>query len=305
MAAQVLEIGAVESMRLDSPRDKIVLTVVVLESHNHPLRPSDDGRVAVTQEPSASAKRQRVQPEASPALIPPSAENGFILSFSLATNPTPEEEAVATQVLILDHRANHQLSPPRREWNEVSTLLYNAVVMLQGHDPTQGRVIFEEAERVYFHHNQTRNRIRYLTGALIGILVAGILGAAATLFFSKSMEQFVARDLLVLIFVFAGIGSLTSVLTRIASIDLRAETSNFSVFMSGFSRPVVAMILAFVVYLILSGHMVDIKLGGSNDPRLAYLLISFLCGFSERFAEDIIARVPFASSKPDSGGKQG
>jgi hypothetical protein len=259
--------------------------------------------MAMTQEASGSAKRHRAQPEASPTLVQPSAETEYFLSFSDPPNPTREEEALATDIVILDHRAKHQLRPPTREWDEVLKLLVNAVVMLQGRDAAQGRVIFEEAERVYYHHNQTRNRIRYLTGALIGVLVAGILGAAVLLF-SKSLEQFIARDLLVLVLVFAGIGSLTSVLTRIASIDLHEETSDFSVFMSGFSRPVVAMILAVVVYLIVSGHMVDIKVGSANDPRLSYLVISFLCGFSERFAEDIVARVPFTSSKPDSGGSQ-
>jgi hypothetical protein len=257
----------------------------------------------MTHEPSASAKRQQAQPEASTAPFALSAETDFFLNFAPPSNPTPEEEALTADIVILDHRAHHQLRPPTREWDEVLKLLVNAVVLLQNRDAAEGRVIFQEAERVYYHHNQTRNRIRYMTGALIGVLASGILGAVVLLF-SKSLEQFIARDLLVLVFVFAGIGSLASVLTRIASIDLQGQTSNFSVFMSGFSRPVVAMILALVVYLILSGHMVDIKFGGSSDPRLAYLVISFLCGFSERFAEDIVARVPLTSSKPSSGGKQ-
>jgi hypothetical protein len=250
-------------------------------------------------ETAASAKRSHAPSEAAPVLMGPSAETDFFLTFSPPENPTPQEDALTADIVILDHRAKHQLKPPTREWDEVEKLLVNAVVLLQNRDAGQGRVIFEEAERVYYHHNQTRNRIRYLTGALTGVLVAGALGSVSLLF-SKSLEQFIARDLLVLIFVFAGIGSLTSVITRIASLDLKEETSNFSVFMSGFSRPLVAMILAVVVYLIVNGHMVDIKLGSSSDPRLAYLVMSFLCGFSERFAEDIVARVPFVSAKANS-----
>jgi hypothetical protein len=100
---------------------------------------------------------------------------------------------------------------------------------------------------------------------------------------------------LVLIFVFAGLGSVASVLTRISSIDLREETSSFSVFVSGFSRPLIAMVLALVVYLILDAKLVDIRFGNPSEPKAnaIYLLTSFLCGFSERFANDIISRVPF------------
>src|SRR5215467_1753970 len=153
---------------------------------------------------AAASKRHRVQPDASPTLMPPSKETEYFLNFSPPDNATPEEEALTADVVILDHRAHHQLRPPTREWDEVLKLLVNAVILLQNRDATQGRVIFQEAERVYYHHNQTKNRIRYLTGALIGVLVAGALGTVFLLF-SKSLEQFITRDLLVLVFVFAGI----------------------------------------------------------------------------------------------------
>jgi hypothetical protein len=232
----------------------------------------------------------------SPILQGPDESTEFFLTFSTPADPTREEQNLIADIVILDHRAHHQLRPQTREWDEVLKLLVNAVVCLHVRDARQGRLIFEEAERVYYHHNQTKNRVRYLTGALTGIAVAGALGAGSLLL-SKSLEQFIAREFLILIFVFAGLGSLTSVLTRISSIDLKEETSNFSVFVSGFSRPLVAMFLAVVVYLIVNGQIVDIKLGNPNDPKAGYLVISFLCGFSERFAEDIISRVPFVSQK--------
>ena len=94
----------------------------------------------------------------------------------------------------------------------------------------------------------------------------------------------------------SNIGSLTSVLTRVSSIDLREETSKFSVYISGFSRPLIATVLAVVVNVIVSGRIVEIAIGApGNGKGSGCLVISFLCGFSERFAQDIIARVPFAS----------
>jgi hypothetical protein len=248
---------------------------------------------------SAAASRGEASDESSPTLRMPDKKSNYLLSFSPPDNPSPEEQMLAADVVILDHRANHQLKPPAREWQEVSYLLYNVVSFLHQRDPTEGRVILEEAERVYYHHNQTKNRIRYLLGVVLGIAVAACVGAASRLM-ARSLDQYIPTQLLVLLFVFAGIGSVASVLTRISSIDLKNETSNFSVFVSGFSRPLIAIFFALIVYLILDTKILDIKLGNPTDSKggAIYLVTSFLCGFSERFAQDIISRVPFADKRP-------
>src|SRR5262249_29467197 len=133
-------------------------------------------------EAAASPKRSPGQSDTGPFLMGPNADTDFFLTFSPPENPSPQEDALTADIVILDHRAKHQLKPPTREWDEVEKLLVNAVVLLQNRDAGQGRVIFEEAEKVYYHHNQTRNRIRYLTGALTGILAAGALGTVSLLF---------------------------------------------------------------------------------------------------------------------------
>jgi hypothetical protein len=221
----------------------------------------------------------------------------FFLTFSWPEKPTPEERKLATDIVILDHRAHHRLKPKTEEWDEVLKLLINAVVFLQARDAAQGRAILEEAQLVYYHDNQTKNRIRYLAGAVAGILAAAAV-ALGSLLLSKSFEQYVGRQLLLLIFVFAGLGSIASVLTRVSTIDLRQETSSFSVVLSGFSRPLIAIFVAVVVYFILDTRMIDVKLGSPTESKAdaVYLVTSFLCGFSERFAKDIISRVPFGTS---------
>jgi hypothetical protein len=165
---------------------------------------------------------------------------------------------------------------------------------------------WRERRRAYYHHNQTKNRIRYLAGAAAGIVLATLLGAGLFLVArSPSNAQFIDSRLLLLILMFAGMGSITSVLTRISSIDLSEETSDFSVFISGFARPVVAIFFAIVVYLILTSKIVDIKFGNppGDQANGVYLVSSFLCGFSERFATDIIANLPTATSPPPPSGK--
>jgi hypothetical protein len=221
-----------------------------------------------------------------------------ILNFSTPENLTVEEETLRTDIVILDHRSNHQLGAKSREREQVRRLLYNAIVLLQYHDATQGRAVLEEAKKVYYHHNQTKNRIRYLVGAMAGVITAGILGFGL-LHLPKYSGPFITPPLLVLILVFAGMGSVTSILTRISSIDLAEETSNFSVFISGFARAPIAIFFAVIVYLILDMKIIDIKFGTPSDANQGgiYAVTSFLSGFSERFAQDIISRVPFGGSE--------
>ncbi len=70
------------------------------------------------------------------------------------------------------------------------------------------------------------------------------------------------------------------------------------------------MFLALIVFFVLDSEIVDIELGGlpgkimkdadgkvvgfDNKTNGFYVVTSFLSGFSERFARDILSRVPIA-----------
>lgn len=250
------------------------------------------------QAPKRSTEEERDEQTA--GILEPNESTHFFLTFSLPENPTLEDQKLAADIVILDHRAHQQLRPKTPEWQEVIDLLVNVVVFLSQHDTTEGRTILNEATKVYYHHNQTKNRMRYLAGAVGGICVSAALGAGSLLL--TPFGEYVTPKLLILLFVFAGVGSLTSVLTRISSIDVKEETSNFSVYVSGFSRPLIAMFFAVIVYLILETKILDVKFGSPTENKAGaiYLVTSFLCGFSERFAQDIISRVPFVGDQPNS-----
>jgi hypothetical protein len=100
------------------------------------------------------------------------------ISFYPPANPTPEEQKLVCDVVILDHLKQNQLKEKSREWGQVHKLLLNVVVLLNARDPIGARTILEEAREVYLLHNQSQNRIRYLIGAVAGIFVAAILGTA-------------------------------------------------------------------------------------------------------------------------------
>jgi hypothetical protein len=217
-----------------------------------------------------------------------------LISFFPPHDPTLEERKLTADFVILDHLKQNQLKEGSREWDQVNKLLLNVVVLLHARDAAGARAILEDAREVYFLHNQSKNRIRYLIGAVVGTVAAALLGVALVLLSTMlSGAPFITTHLLVLILVFAGIGSTTSILTRLGSIDLRAETSTFAVHVSGFSRPFVAVPFAVVVYCILDTKMLDITIGSAAGVRPPgfYVVTSFLCGFSERFANDIISRI--------------
>jgi hypothetical protein len=222
-----------------------------------------------------------------------------ILKFYPPPNPTPEQDAFIADVASLDHRSLHKLSPTSTERQEVKRLLWNAVTAaFERGSILQARLLYQKAEQAYYDHVQIRNRLRYLLGMAIGILVAAMLGGTLMLI-AGYLEPYVAPSLLLLLLLFAGLGSVASVLSRLSSIDLRQEPSDVMIILSGATKPIVAIVFAIVVFLILDLKILDIQFGSSTGSRRngLYLVSSFLCGFSERFATDIISRIPLGKKE--------
>lgn len=150
---------------------------------------------------------------------------------------------------------------------------------------------------------QARSRVTYLQGVGIGFVIFVLAPAAAIAVTSvpaggPTAEPWLVRAasfLPVRVVCFAGFGAVASVLTRLQSIDLSEEPKNRMLRISGAARPIVAVLFAAVVYQIIIRKVV--ALGGVTTPPLltAYCIVAaFLCGFSERFATDMLDRVPFA-----------
>jgi hypothetical protein len=221
-----------------------------------------------------------------------------VVAFYPPADPTPEDEALVVDVVALDHRSLRRLGVKSQERQEIKRLLWNAVnAAFNGGWTKEGRLLYEKAEQAYYDSIQIRNRLRYLSGMVIGTAFAGALGGVLAPL-APSLEPYVPTKLLALLLVFAGLGSITSVLGRLSSLDLRQETSDLMLVISGATKPLVAIVLALVVFLILDLKIVEIHVGNSDGDKAngLYLISSFLCGFSERFASDIIARVSLADT---------
>jgi hypothetical protein len=217
----------------------------------------------------------------------------LLVTFEMPDDPTSEEVDLAAEIVRVDHQSLHTLPPKSSERGEIRDLLINVVVLFHGRQPKASRALLQRAEAVYFQHIQARNRLRYLIGMLVGILTMIAFGMMI-LRVSGVLEGVLPTKILPFVLLFAGMGAMTSVLTRLSSIDLRDQTSLPMVFISGMARPIAAVFFSLVVSLVLALRIFEIHVGTADpdtvQPAL-FLISAFLCGFSERFAQDVLAKV--------------
>jgi len=226
-----------------------------------------------------------------------------IIGFDPVKNPTPKQELLTADIVSLDHRSVHALKPGTKQREEVKSLLYNSIVCLLGNEEVGSRSLYAKALAAYYFHLQSANRLKYLLGMVIGVGVSIAFGTGLQ-YISNYLSPIISNEMLILIVLFSGMGSIASVLTRLSDIDLRQQTSNFMVMISGGTKPLVAIFFSLVVYIILKLKILDIHFGSSEQNGDGiYLVASFLCGFSERFAKDILSRVEL-SSAPDQTDKK-
>ncbi len=217
-----------------------------------------------------------------------------LLQFAPPPNSSPEQKALIADLVGLDHRAHEQLGPGTPEWKEVMGVLVNAAnVGVLSNEVPAGRLLFQQAQQTFLRYFEAKNRIRYLVGVALGAGICTLFSGLLYLVARSLAQPFIKPGLLPLLCLFAGLGSLTSVLTRLDQIDLKFATSSELVIISGAARPLVAIFFALVVYLILDLKMIDIKFGSPTEQNQnsVFLVSSFLCGFSERFAQDILSKV--------------
>jgi hypothetical protein len=156
--------------------------------------------------------------------------------------------------------------------------------------PAGGKSLLQRAEDVFLQHLQARNRLLYLAGVLGGGVATAIFGAVLMLVPDLTGPLPPARVPSVLLFAF--MGAATSVLLRLSLIDLSRQTSAPLIILAGATRPTTAVFFAIVLNVLVSARLIEVHVGLPSDAALdpLSLVVSFLCGFSERFAGDILSR---------------
>jgi hypothetical protein len=201
-------------------------------------------------------------------------------------------------VFLAEARSLAKRVEKHRPWarQEIFLLLESAVnAGILANDAEKGGHILKNAVEAYQKDLLTRNRLRYVSGTALGVLVLIVLAAGSVALARLGWVTSLATpEIIVALFAFAGIGSVTSLLTRLSTLDLKEETSKAMLMLSGASKPLVAIAFTSIVYIVLKYKLVSITIGSSEAAQssdAAFWVAAFLCGFSERFASDIITRL--------------
>jgi hypothetical protein len=208
----------------------------------------------------------------------------------------------AEQILLISYiRALEQRVKQRRLWSAdtVKELLQGAADATVHADVLdKAREALRRAQKVFEDDIQTKNRMFYLLGALVGTMGLGFLTWGVLEYYEAAgMTGLATKSTVIYLVVFAGMGSAASVLTRLSTIDLKDELRKKMVFFSAMTRPLLAIAFASVVYEILSNNIISFKGFEGDSSRSGLIWVAaFLCGFSERFAIDILDRVPFSKT---------
>lgn len=139
---------------------------------------------------------------------------------------------------------------------------------------------------------QTDRRVaqqQYLIGMLPGLIIV-----AAMIFATGSLPLKVNISCLQIVLGAGALGALLSVLVRTTSaqlskslrVDTQAGTS--LVVSAGAFRPIVGALLALAVYVLIEAGLIPIKIPPVPQDLWFITAISFLAGFTERFAQDAL-----------------
>lgn len=135
-------------------------------------------------------------------------------------------------------------------------------------------------------------QLAYTQGMVLGF-VALIAVLAAIVYFGSSIDAVEFSRILITLGA-GGLGAVVSVMHRLTggSLRLNYTAEHNSLRMLGAFRPLLGGIFGLVVYVFITGDLLDIS-GPTDSPiKTLYFLaaIAFLAGFSERFAQDTLSK---------------
>jgi hypothetical protein len=155
-----------------------------------------------------------------------------------------------------------------------------------------------QAKAYYRQAAERQAQLDYLVGMLRFLVLAAVVTIVIAL--TKGLLNEPAT-----VAVLAGAtGAVVSVMARMSSggLKLTPESGRKTIRALGFMRPVIGAVFGAVVYVLLEGGIVDVvnAPSGSDSALAFYAGLGFVSGFSERFAQDVIAQVDPKKTPPDT-----
>jgi hypothetical protein len=172
----------------------------------------------------------------------------------------------------------------------------NIAVRPFGADPGEVETLQRElaqAKAYYDSSAQRQAQLEYLVG-MVMFLGLAVAATAAIALFTPLLDEAATVSVLG-----GAAGAVVSVMNRMTggSLKVRPEAGKKTIRALGFMRPVIGAVFGAVVYLFLDGGIVQVLSPPDGGENLAfYAALGFISGFSERFAQDVIAQ---ASREPE------
>jgi hypothetical protein len=169
-------------------------------------------------------------------------------------------------------------------------------VCLEAHEAECLEDVIEQARGYYDRSAQRQAQVEYFLGMGAGLLaLVALLTALATL-------PGVRIDTVALLYapLAAGLGAFVSVLARMTrgQLLLSYESGRTIMRLLGFIRPLLGAIFGAAVYVLIEGGLVTFDPPAEKSRLLFYVGLAFIAGFSERFAQDMVARAPGGAGAP-------
>lgn len=156
--------------------------------------------------------------------------------------------------------------------------------------------VIEQARAYYDRSAQRQAQIEYFIGMAAGLalLVGGLFALGVLTGAGFSTEPLLYTPLA------AGLGAFVSVLARMTrgQLVLSYESGRLIMRLLGLIRPLLGGLLGAAVYVLLAGGLLTIEPPAGKPQLFFYIGIAFISGFSERFAQDMVARAPGATAAP-------
>ena len=229
-------------------------------------------------------------------LDPPAVDASGWLEFQLPDTAGEREQSVRASIQNVHRQAYTDLALLGRfRWAGYASVqgkLLIAAEALQNGARRRAEDLVKEARATYREQLAAQRKVSYLAGVVLGIGLLALLQLALNhsigSFSGVITEQFALQMVL-----FAGMGTLASVLTRIGQFKMDTYATRSLVVISGASRPLVAAFVAFATYAFLRSDLATLTVNGNNvsdvgNATFIYLSAAFLCGFSERFGKHVI-----------------
>jgi hypothetical protein len=216
---------------------------------------------------------------------------------------SPRAKQILFRCLKVHYQALEYLKPKPRKicmrmtFNVITMLLgtldnrigrgEKASVFDQSHDDQRTlEAELASTEAYYLNAARRTSRMHYMLGMMFGLPLAG--GAAYVLYLVDDLPTNMA-----IIFAAGSLGALVSVMERLTAgkLDLNHEVGRATNICLGLIRPFIGALFALALYFFISGELVSVFNLPEEDVQPYFFAgIGFLAGFSERFAQDIVAQ---------------